>query len=163
VAATIAHQIDPNKYCFFLWRSGAMAEHEIIIEKYIHMEALTFAQGLLTFWPWTDLGTCTSTYHSCEVLQNPQIYSHYHLNYCIYTTWATWVAHMIMKTLASACLLLEIRWQKGRQADKMRTCTHSLPIFLVAPSNFLSLPSTQFLKSKFLWRLTVHPWLLASC
>jgi hypothetical protein len=24
---------------------------------------------------------------------------------------------MIVKTLASACLLLEIRWQKGRQAD----------------------------------------------
>ncbi len=28
------------------------------------------------------------------------------------------VAHMIVKTLASACLLLEVRWQKGRQADK---------------------------------------------
>jgi hypothetical protein len=30
-----------------------------------------------------------------------------------------WVTHMIVKTLASACLLLEIRWQKVRQADKM--------------------------------------------
>jgi hypothetical protein len=45
----------------------------------------------------------------------------------------------------------------------MRTCTHSLPTFLAAPSNFLSLPSTQFLKNKFLWTLTVHPRLLASC
>jgi len=34
----------------------------------------------------------------------------------------SWVENVIMKTLASACLLLEIRWQKGRQADKMRTC-----------------------------------------
>jgi len=33
-----------------------------------------------------------------------------------------------------ACLLLEIRWQKGRRA--------------AAPSNFLSLPSTQFVKNK---------------
>ncbi len=75
------------------------------------------------------------------------------------------VAHMIMKTLASACLLLEIRWTTGRRhADKMRTCTHSLPTFLAAPSNFLSLPSTQFLWNFFFWRrLTVHPWLLASC
>jgi hypothetical protein len=51
---------------------------------------------------------------------------------------------MIVKTLASACPLLEVRWQKGRQADK---CAHSLPTFLAAPSNFLSLPSTQFLKN----------------
>jgi len=33
----------------------------------------------------------------------------------------SWVAHMIMKTLTSACLLLEFSWQKRRQADKMRT------------------------------------------
>jgi hypothetical protein len=72
MTATIAHQTDHNKYCFFLWHSGAMAEHEIIIEKYIDMDAC--AQGLLTFWPWTDLGACTSTYHSREVqLQNPQM------------------------------------------------------------------------------------------
>ncbi len=45
----------------------------------------------------------------------------------------------------------------------MRTCTHSLPTFLAPPSNFLSLPSTQFLSNNLLWRLTVHPWLLASC
>jgi hypothetical protein len=45
---------------------------------------------------------------------------------------------MIVKTLASACLLLEIRWQKARQADKMRTCTHTLPTILDASSNFLS-------------------------
>jgi hypothetical protein len=56
---------------------------------------------------------------------------------------------MILKTLASAFLLPEIRWQKGRQADKMRTCTQSLHTFLAAPSNFLSLPSIQFLKNKF--------------
>jgi hypothetical protein len=49
-----------------------------------------------------------------------------------------WVTHMIVKTLASACLLLEIRWQKARQADKMRTCTHTLPTILDASSNFLS-------------------------
>jgi hypothetical protein len=36
--------------------------------------------------------------------------------------------------LLPACLLLEIRWQKGRRA--------------AAPSNFLSLPSTQFVKNK---------------
>jgi hypothetical protein len=47
--------------------------------------------------------------------------------------------HMIVKTLGSACLLLEIRWQKGRQADQMCTCTHCLPTFLPAPSNFRSL------------------------
>jgi len=35
---------------------------------------------------------------------------------------------------------VEIRWQNGRQADKMRTRTHCLPTFLAAPSNFLSLP-----------------------
>jgi len=65
--------------------------------------------------------------------------------------WASkfWVAHMIVKTLASACLLLEIRWQKGRQADKISPCTHSLPTLLAPPSNFLSLPSTEFLKNKF--------------
>jgi hypothetical protein len=34
-----------------------------------------------------------------------------------------------VKTPGSACLLLEIRWQKGRQADRMCTCTHSLPTF----------------------------------
>jgi hypothetical protein len=71
-----------------------------------------------------------------------------YFTYMIHTTrlnYTTWVAHMIMKTLDSACLLLEIRWQKGRQADKMRTWTHSPPTFLAAPSNFLSLPSTQFL------------------
>jgi hypothetical protein len=50
------------------------------------------------------------------------------------------VAHMIMKTLGSACLLLlEIRWQKRRPADKMCTCSHCLPTCLAAPSNFLSL------------------------
>jgi hypothetical protein len=32
-----------------------------------------------------------------------------------------WVAHTIVQTLASACLPLEFRWHKGRQADKMRT------------------------------------------
>jgi hypothetical protein len=32
-----------------------------------------------------------------------------------------WVTHMIVKTLASACPLLEIRKQKARQADKMHT------------------------------------------
>jgi hypothetical protein len=51
------------------------------------------------------------------------------------------VADMIVKTLGSTCLLLEICWQKGRQADKMCTCTHCLPTFLAARSNFLSLPS----------------------
>jgi hypothetical protein len=45
---------------------------------------------------------------------------------------------MIVKTLASACLLLEIRSQKARQADKMRRCTHTLPTILDASSNFLS-------------------------
>jgi len=37
--------------------------------------------------------------------------------------WASkfWVTHTIVQTLASACLPLEIRWHKGRQADKMRT------------------------------------------
>ncbi len=40
-----------------------------------------------------------------------------------------WGARTIVKTLGSACLLLEIRWQKGRQADRMCTCTHSLPTF----------------------------------
>jgi len=47
---------------------------------------------------------------------------------------------MIVRTLGSACRLLEIHWQKGRQASKTCTCTHSLPTFLAAPSNFLSLP-----------------------
>jgi hypothetical protein len=46
------------------------------------------------------------------------------------------MGHAILKTLGSACLLLEIRWQKGRQAN-------SLPIFLASPSNFLSLPSSS--------------------
>jgi hypothetical protein len=55
-----------------------------------------------------------------------------------------WVAHMIVKTLGSTYLLLEICWQKGRQADKMCTsCTHCLPTVLAAPSNFLSLPSKE--------------------
>jgi len=37
--------------------------------------------------------------------------------------WASkfWVAHTIVQIFASACLPLEIRWHKGRQADKMRT------------------------------------------
>jgi len=37
--------------------------------------------------------------------------------------WASkfWVAHTIVQILASACLPFEIRWHKGRQADKMRT------------------------------------------
>lgn len=39
------------------------------------------------------------------------------------------VAHMIVKTLGSACLLLEIRWQKGRQADKICFSLGSLPRF----------------------------------
>ncbi len=80
-----------------------------------------------------------------------------------FATYNSWVPHMIVETLASACLLLEIHWQKGKHADKMCTCTHSLATFLTAPSNFLSLPSTEFLKNNFLWRLTIHPWLLASC
>ncbi len=63
---------------------------------------------------------------------------------------------MIVKTLAFACLLLEF-------AGGQTKCAHSLPIFLAPPSNFLSLPSTQFLSNKFLWRLTVHAWLLARC
>jgi hypothetical protein len=33
-----------------------------------------------------------------------------------------WGTHTIAKTLGSACLLLEIHWQKGRQADRM--CMH---------------------------------------
>jgi hypothetical protein len=75
----------------------------------------------------------------------------------------SWVAHMIVKTLVFACLLLEIRWQKGRHVNKMHKCTHSVPTFLDAQSNFLSLSSTQFLKNSFLWRLIIHPWLRASC
>jgi len=51
-----------------------------------------------------------------------------------------WAVHMIVKTLGSAWLLLEIRWQKGRQADRLCTCTRRLPTFLAGPSNFLSLP-----------------------
>jgi hypothetical protein len=65
-----------------------------------------------------------------------------------------------VKTPGSACLLLEIRWQKGRQADRMCTCTHSLPTFWAAPSNFLSLPCTQFDKKHF------HTWekpILVAC
>jgi hypothetical protein len=38
-----------------------------------------------------------------------------------------------------ACLLLEIGWQKGRQADQMCTSAHCLPTFLAALSNFLSM------------------------
>jgi hypothetical protein len=62
--------------------------------------------------------------------------------------------------MGSACLLLEIRWQKGRQADKMCKFTHCLPTFLAAPSYFLSLPSRQFVKNKF------HTWeapILVAC
>ncbi len=51
----------------------------------------------------------------------------------------------------------------GIKAGRQTKCAHSLPTVLAAPSNFLSLPSTQFLKNRFLWRLTVHPWLRASC
>jgi hypothetical protein len=68
---------------------------------------------------------------------------------------------MIVKTLASACLLLEIHWQKGRQPDKMHTCTHSLPTFLATPSTFLSLSSTEVLKNNFFVE-AYHPP-LASC
>jgi hypothetical protein len=42
--------------------------------------------------------------------------------------------HMIV--MGSAYLLLEIRWQKGWQADQMHTLSAT---FLPAPSNFLSL------------------------
>jgi hypothetical protein len=48
-----------------------------------------------------------------------------------------WAVHMIVKTLGSAWLLLEIHWQKGRQADRLCTCTRRLPTFLAGPSNFL--------------------------
>jgi len=34
-----------------------------------------------------------------------------------------WGVHMIVKTLGSAWLFLEIHWQKGRQADRL--CTHA--------------------------------------
>jgi len=64
------------------------------------------------------------------------------------------------ETPGSACLLLEIRWQKGRQADRMCTCTHSLPTFGAAPSYFLSLPTTQFDKKH------IHTWetpILVAC
>jgi hypothetical protein len=65
----------------------------------------------------------------------------FHLLACFFKEFAyLGGTHMIVKTLGSACLLLEIRWQKGRQADRMCTCTHSLPTFLLGPSNFLSLP-----------------------
>jgi hypothetical protein len=36
-----------------------------------------------------------------------------------------WAVHMIVKTLGSAWLLLEIHWQKGRQADRPCTCMHT--------------------------------------
>jgi len=64
--------------------------------------------------------------------------------------------------LLPACSL-KFGGRKGGRQTRCHTCTHRLPTFLVAPSNFLCLPSTQFLKNRFLWRLTVHPWLLASC
>jgi hypothetical protein len=48
--------------------------------------------------------------------------------------------HMIVNTLGSARLLLEVHWQKGRQTDRLWTCTRRLPTFLASPSNFLSLP-----------------------
>jgi hypothetical protein len=56
-------------------------------------------------------------------------------------------AHMIVKTLGSTCLLLEICWQKGRQADKMCTCTHCLPTFLAADLIFSPCPLRQFVKT----------------
>jgi hypothetical protein len=36
-----------------------------------------------------------------------------------YLSCVRWVAHMIVKTVGSACLLLEIRWLKGRQASNV--------------------------------------------
>jgi hypothetical protein len=80
--------------------------------------------------------------------------------YCNQIIYTREIPHIFVKTLGSACLPLEIRWQKWRQADKMCTCTHSPPAFLAAPSNFLSLPSTQFVKNKF------HTWkapILVAC
>ncbi len=61
--------------------------------------------------------------------------------------------------LLPACPLNIAGIKGGRQTK----CAHRLPTVLAAPSNFLSLPSREFLKNKFLWRLTIHPWLLASC
>jgi len=62
--------------------------------------------------------------------------------------------------MGSACLLLEIRWQKGRQAGRQIKCAHSLPTFLAAPSDFVFLLSTQLVKNKF------HTWeapILVAC
>jgi len=56
-----------------------------------------------------------------------------------------------------ACSLLEIRWQKGRQADQM--CTYCLPTLLGAPSNFLSLTQAILLKKFHTW---AEPILVAS-
>ncbi len=67
---------------------------------------------------------------------------------------------MIVKTLASTCLLLGIRWQKERQADKMRTCTHSLPSFLAAHLIFSPCPLRNFLKTNFYGGLRSTPGFL---
>jgi hypothetical protein len=57
-------------------------------------------------------------------------------------------AHMIVKTRGSlpACSL-KSAGRKGRQTHKMCTCTQSLPTFLATPSNFISLPLGNLLKT----------------
>jgi hypothetical protein len=58
---------------------------------------------------------------------------------------------MIVKTLGSACPPLDILWQKGRQADKMCTCSRCLPTFWAAWSNFLSLTMAICYKKFHMW------------
>jgi hypothetical protein len=58
-----------------------------------------------------------------------------------------WGARTILKTLGSGCLLLEIRWQKGRQADRICTYRHSLPTFELLHLIFSPCPLGNLLKN----------------
>jgi hypothetical protein len=63
---------------------------------------------------------------------------------------------MNVKTLGSTCLLFEIHLQKGRHANNMCTCTHSLPTFLASPSNLFSLLYNNFVLKKFhIWETPI--------
>jgi hypothetical protein len=55
----------------------------------------------------------------------------------------SWVAHMIMKTLASACLLLEIRWQKEREAGRQNAHIRSIMFFSILQVDRLLRRSTH--------------------
>ncbi len=98
---------------------------------YLLIEAsVPFKGSLCTLLLLSSLIWVTKRYFLWLITHSHRLLRVLFLGYLMwYLSCVRWVAHMIVKTLGSACPLLEIRWLEGRQASNVLRHTLSAYLF----------------------------------